>query len=85
MLRSYAAYLHQAGTPYSRSYVASCLVAHASLAGRLVELFEARFDPALGAADSPSRTQRMTKLTDGALRVWTRSPHWTRTASCAAS
>ena len=67
VLRSYAAHLHQAGTRYSRSYVASCLVAHASLAGRLVELFEARFDPALGAADSPSRTQRMTKLTDGAL------------------
>ena len=67
VLRSYAAYLHQAGTRYSRSYVASCLVAHASLVGRLVELFEARFDPALGAADSPSRTQRMTKLTDGAL------------------
>ena len=67
VLRSYAAYLHQAGTPYSRSYVASCLMAHASLAGRLVELFEARFDPALGAADSPSEPSRMTELTDGAL------------------
>jgi glutamate dehydrogenase len=67
VLRAYAAYLHQAGTPYSRSYVASCLVAHASLAGRLVELFEARFDPALGAGDSPSRTQRMTTLTDDVL------------------
>jgi glutamate dehydrogenase len=67
VLRACAAYLHQAGTPYSRSYVASCLVAHASLAGRLVELFEARFDPAIGAADSPSRARQVTELTNGVL------------------
>jgi glutamate dehydrogenase len=65
VLRAYASYMHQAGSPYSRSYVASCLVAHASFAELLVALFEVRFDPALGAADSPSRTRQVIELTDG--------------------
>lgn len=47
VLRTYARYLHQAGFPFSRSYVEEAIVRHDSLAATLAELFDARFDPAL--------------------------------------
>ncbi|MGB3735238.1 MAG: NAD-glutamate dehydrogenase [Ilumatobacter sp.] len=46
VLRTYARYLHQAGFPFSRSYVEEAIVRHAGLAGTLAQLFDARFDPA---------------------------------------
>jgi glutamate dehydrogenase len=45
VLRTYARYLHQAGFPFSRSYVEEAIVRHADLAGTLARLFDARFDP----------------------------------------
>ncbi len=45
VLRTYARYLHQAGFPFSRSYVEEALVRHAGLAGMLARLFDTRFDP----------------------------------------
>ncbi|WP_132999876.1 NAD-glutamate dehydrogenase [Luteimonas arsenica] len=46
MLRGYCKYLLQVGVPFSQSYVEETLVRNPALAAKLVELFEARFDPA---------------------------------------
>ena len=46
MLRCVARYLRQAGIPFSDRYMEDTLLAHARVAGALVELFRARFDPA---------------------------------------
>ncbi|HJQ42005.1 MAG TPA: NAD-glutamate dehydrogenase, partial [Jatrophihabitantaceae bacterium] len=45
ILRAYAKYLRQAGTPYSQGYIEQALVEHPGIAVALVELFESRFDP----------------------------------------
>jgi glutamate dehydrogenase len=45
MIRAYAKYLRQIGFAFSQSYIESTLALHAPLVARLVELFEARFDP----------------------------------------
>ena len=55
VLRAYAKYLRQAGLPFSQDYMERALVAYPAIAGSIVELFVARFDPALGAADSEAR------------------------------
>ncbi len=46
VLRSYAKYLRQVGTTFSQGYIEQALTENPGLARRLVELFEARFDPA---------------------------------------
>src|SRR5664279_4827920 len=46
ILRCYAKYLRQAGTAFSQGYIEQALVGHPDIACALVELFEARFDPA---------------------------------------
>ncbi|WP_084627992.1 NAD-glutamate dehydrogenase [Silanimonas lenta] len=51
MLRGYAKYLLQTGVPFSQPYMEEALVRYPLVARLLVELFEARFDPARGAAD----------------------------------
>ncbi|MCD9031972.1 NAD-glutamate dehydrogenase [Luteimonas sp. Y-2-2-4F] len=48
MLRAYCKYLLQVGAPFSQSYVEETLARYPLLARLLVELFEARFDPAVG-------------------------------------
>ena len=48
MLRAYCKYLLQIGSPFSQSYVEATLARYPILARLLVELFEARFDPATG-------------------------------------
>jgi glutamate dehydrogenase len=74
LLRAYARYLRQIGTPYGQYYLADILVGHAPVAAALVRLFEARFDPAAGqggegglAATAPARvelvTQRLNEVT----------------------
>src|SRR5262249_10277003 len=45
ILRAYAKYLRQAGTPYSQPYIEQALVDYPDIALNLVELFERRFDP----------------------------------------
>ena len=45
MLRSVARYLRQAGIPFSDRYMEDTLLGHPDVAGALVELFKARFDP----------------------------------------
>ena len=46
VLRAYTKYLRQAGSTFSQEYVELALSSNLGLARRLVELFEARFDPA---------------------------------------
>ncbi|WP_460917538.1 NAD-glutamate dehydrogenase [Pseudoxanthomonas sangjuensis] len=48
VLRAYFKYLLQTGVPFSQSYVEATLNRYPLLARLLVELFEARFDPATG-------------------------------------
>lgn len=55
ILRTVAKYLRQTGSTFSQDYVESALVQNLRLAGRLVALFEARFDPRYGAAAGPER------------------------------
>src|SRR5579859_6997407 len=53
ILRAYAKYLRQAGSTFSGSYVERSLVSNVGIAKLLVQLFEARFDPASKAKDEP--------------------------------
>ncbi|MCP2200482.1 NAD-glutamate dehydrogenase [Lentzea flava] len=59
MLRAYAKYLRQAGTPYSQDYIEDAVLGHTSVAIALVALFEARFDPRLDEATRADRTDTM--------------------------
>jgi glutamate dehydrogenase len=59
VLRAYAKYLRQTGIPFSQDYMERALVAYPAIARGTVELFVARFDPALGAASSNERKQRI--------------------------
>ncbi|NUS39067.1 MAG: NAD-glutamate dehydrogenase [Lysobacter sp.] len=49
MLRAYCKYLLQVGVPFSQTYVEATLARYPLMARLLVELFEARFDPATGS------------------------------------
>ncbi|USX48651.1 NAD-glutamate dehydrogenase [Lentzea sp. HUAS12] len=59
MLRAYAKYLRQAGTPYSQDYIEDAVLGHTSVAIALVALFEARFNPALSDATRAAHTETM--------------------------
>ena len=45
LLRALGRYLRQLGAPYAQDYIADALARHAGIAGRLVALFLAKFDP----------------------------------------
>ena len=55
ILRSYAKYLRQIGNTNSYGFVADTLLANPAVAGGLVSLFEARFDPELAEDERTSR------------------------------
>ncbi|MGI5502181.1 NAD-glutamate dehydrogenase [Lentzea sp. CA-135723] len=59
MLRAYAKYLRQAGTPYSQDYIEDAVLGHTSVAIALVALFEARFNPALDDTTRAAHTEVM--------------------------
>ncbi|WP_367131483.1 NAD-glutamate dehydrogenase [Saccharothrix sp. HUAS TT1] len=59
MMRAYAKYLRQAGTPYSQDYIEDAVLAHTDVATALVRLFETRFDPALSDGERPDRTEQL--------------------------
>ena len=59
VLRSYAKYLRQAGIPFSQEYMERTLSAFPAIAHGIFDLFQARFDPALGDAGAEARTQRV--------------------------
>jgi len=62
VLRAYAKYLRQTGLPFSQEYMERALAGYPAIARGIVELFVARFDPALGAADAPARTARISAI-----------------------
>ena len=51
VLRAYAKYLRQTAVTFSQTYMETTLSAHPHIAARLVELFHARFDPAITDRD----------------------------------
>jgi glutamate dehydrogenase len=55
VLRSYCKYLLQTGVPFSSSYMSETLARHPVIARLLIELFEARFDPARGCESDHRR------------------------------
>ncbi|MBN8735004.1 MAG: NAD-glutamate dehydrogenase [Xanthomonadales bacterium] len=55
MLRGYCKYQQQVGTPFSQAYMEETLNRYPMIAGLLVELFEAKFDPNRENGDSVSR------------------------------
>ncbi len=58
VLRTYTKYLRQAGVPFSQDYMERTLAAYPAIVRGLVDLFRARFDPALGEARSDARKAR---------------------------
>jgi glutamate dehydrogenase len=68
ILRAYAKYLRQAGTPYSQDYIEDAVLGHTEIATALVRLFESRFDPGIPATERAvtieSLTTRIAELID---------------------
>ncbi|GAA0614859.1 NAD-glutamate dehydrogenase [Kutzneria viridogrisea] len=60
VLRAYAKYLRQAGTPYSQDYIEDAVLRHTGVAAALVKLFESRFDPALSEDSRGAVTESIT-------------------------
>ena len=65
VLRAYARWLRQAGTPFSQAYIEDTLLRHCGVARMLVELFGARFDPGANdlPADGESRNAKVSDVT----------------------
>jgi len=55
VLRAYAKYMRQGGTPFAQDYIEGALNGNVEITRLLVALFEARFDPSKGPADADSR------------------------------
>jgi glutamate dehydrogenase len=60
ILRAYAKYFRQGGSTFSQDYLEASLLANVPIARLLVDLFEARFDPALGETGDGSARQAKT-------------------------
>ncbi|MFB9069195.1 NAD-glutamate dehydrogenase [Pseudofulvimonas gallinarii] len=66
VLRAYAKYLQQVGTPFSQSYIEQTLNRYPVLARLLIEVFQAKFDPA--RVDEPAEeTQRWQGVVERAM------------------
>jgi glutamate dehydrogenase len=61
LLRAYGAYYRQTGTPHGMIYVAEVLNKHARVAASLFELFDRRFNPAVGL-DADAREAECAKI-----------------------
>ena len=67
LLRAYAKYMRQGGTPFAQDYIEEALQGNVEITRYLVKLFEARFDPGRSgeiAADSESRVAACADLED---------------------
>ena len=62
MLRGYCKYLLQTGVPFSQAYVEQTFTHYPLLVRLLVELFEARFDPATGSESKADIASGQTRL-----------------------
>jgi len=67
LLRAYAKYMRQGGTPFAQDYIEDALRSNVEITRHLVDLFEARFDPGRKgdiAADNESREAKLTDIED---------------------
>ncbi len=71
LLRAYAAYMRQAGTTFSQSYLEDSLLANIPIARLLVELFEARFSPGETRSLPADSEARVAKVEDIEQRITT--------------
>jgi glutamate dehydrogenase len=71
VLRAYAKYMRQGGTPFAQDYIEDALRNNVDITRLLVALFEARFDPGKNglAADAEARTARATEVEDRIARA----------------
>ncbi|MGH8273536.1 MAG: NAD-glutamate dehydrogenase domain-containing protein, partial [Gammaproteobacteria bacterium] len=67
IIRAYAKYLLQTGMPFGSAYVEEVIASRAEVAIALVELFESRFDPRLGAEERKKPVQKANETLNGAL------------------
>jgi len=65
ILRTYAKYLRQAGIAFSQDYMERVQSSYPAIARLVIDLFLARFDPALGEATSDARKQKLDQLETG--------------------
>ncbi|WP_460815762.1 NAD-glutamate dehydrogenase [Nocardioides korecus] len=71
VLRAYAKYMRQGGTPFAQDYIENALIGNVEITRHLVQLFEARFDPGRSGdlpADGESRTAKCAELEERVLR-----------------
>ncbi len=74
ILRAYAKYFRQGGSPFSQEYIEAALVSNVPITRLLVTLFEQRFDPdagldlAKGEADRLAERQRLADETEQQVR-----------------
>jgi glutamate dehydrogenase len=67
LLRAYAKYIRQGGTPFAQDYIEDALRLNGEITRLLVALFEARFDPGRRgdlSGDNESRAARMADIED---------------------
>ncbi|MGH8085157.1 MAG: NAD-glutamate dehydrogenase [Lysobacter sp.] len=69
MLRAYSKYLQQVGVPFSQAYVEDTFIRYPVLARLMVELFEARFDPATGKESKAEVKAGMERLSAQFARI----------------
>jgi len=62
VLRAYAKYMRQGGTPFAQDYIEDALRNNVDLTRLLVQLFEARFDPAKGIVPDEARAATVADL-----------------------
>ena len=84
MLRAYAKYLRQGNSPFALDYIEDALRNNVDITRLLVQLFEARFDPASTLAGDDAGADRAAgrRSRSGS---WSRSTTWpasTTTGSC---
>ncbi|WP_139984304.1 NAD-glutamate dehydrogenase [Nocardioides litoris] len=58
VLRAYAKYMKQGGSPFALDYIEGALAGNVDITRLLVELFETRFDPDRHAETDPGRAER---------------------------
>jgi glutamate dehydrogenase len=59
VLRAYAKYMRQGGTPFAQDYIEHALTQNVEITRGLVELFEARFDPGRGTDQDAADEARL--------------------------
>ncbi len=67
ILRAYAKYIRQVGSTFSNAYIENALTGNPSIAGMLVRLFLARFNPTLGEEARGSQAERLRSQIHAAL------------------